>query len=72
MLAFYHAIEYADDLRSFLKRNALLTSGARYEVEIRAASIVACNVRGKKLKDSIIWLSDFNMFSMWLANSKAS
>ena len=44
VLAFYNAIEYADDLKSFLKRNALLTSGARFEVEIRAASIVACNV----------------------------
>lgn len=45
VLAYYHAIEYADDLKAFLKRNTLLTSGARFEVEIRAASIVACNVR---------------------------
>lgn len=44
VLKYYNAIEYSDDLKSFLKRNALLSSGARYEVEIRAASILACHV----------------------------
>ena len=44
VLKYYNAIEYSDDLKSFLKRNALLSSGARYEIEIRAASIVACHV----------------------------
>ena len=47
VLKFYNVIEYAEDLKSFLKRNAMLSSGARFEVEIRAASIVACNVSGK-------------------------
>jgi hypothetical protein len=44
VLKYYNTIEYAEDLKNFLKRNTLLTSGARFEVEIRAASIVACNV----------------------------
>ena len=46
VLKFYNAIEYSEDLKSFLKRNALLSSGARFEVEIRASSILACNVSG--------------------------
>lgn len=45
VLKFYNVIEYADDLKAFLKRNALLVSGARFENEIRAVSIVACRVR---------------------------
>lgn len=61
MLAFYNAIEYADDLKSFLKRNTLLTSGARYEVEIRAASIVACNVSVSEPG----WLVIFNFYLMF-------
>jgi hypothetical protein len=44
VLKYYEAIEYTDDLKTFLKRNAMLSSGARFEVEIRAASIVACHV----------------------------
>ena len=44
VLKFYNVIDYADDLKAFLKRNALLSSGARFEVEIRAASIVGCRV----------------------------
>jgi hypothetical protein len=45
VLKYYNAIDYADDLKAFLRRNVLLTSGARFEVEIRAASIVACRVK---------------------------
>jgi hypothetical protein len=45
VLKFYNVIDYADDLKAFLKRNALLVSGARFENEIRAVSIVACRVR---------------------------
>lgn len=44
VLKFYNVIDYADDLKAFLKRNALLSSGARFEVEIRAASIVGCRL----------------------------
>ena len=49
VLKYYNVIEYSDDLKSFLRRNILLSSGARYEVEIRAASIVACRVINKTL-----------------------
>ncbi len=48
VLKYYGVIEYADDLKAFLKRNAMLSSGARFEVEIRAASIVGCHVRIKR------------------------
>jgi len=44
VLKFYNAIRYGDDLNSFLRRNVLMSSGARYEIEIRAASILACRV----------------------------
>lgn len=44
VLKFYNAIRYGDDLNSFLRRNVLMNSGARYEIEIRAASILACHV----------------------------
>ncbi|RMZ99122.1 hypothetical protein BpHYR1_027735, partial [Brachionus plicatilis] len=53
VLKFYNAIEYSDDLKSFLKRNALLTSGARYEIEIRAASIVSCRMITEKVRKMI-------------------
>ncbi len=45
VLKFYDVIDYADDLKAFLKRNTMLTSGARFENEIRAGSIVACRVK---------------------------
>lgn len=53
VLKFYNVIEYADDLKAFLKRNALLVSGARFENEIRAVSIVACRLLSRKVKELI-------------------
>lgn len=44
VLKFYNIIDYAEDLKAFLKRNALLSSGARFENEIRAGSIVGCRM----------------------------
>ena len=44
MLKYYSAIDYSDELKAFLKRNEMLTTGDVFEVEIRAASILACHV----------------------------
>jgi hypothetical protein len=53
VLVYYGAIEYSDDLKDFLTRNTMLTSGARYEVEIRAASILACHQIAQLVKKQI-------------------
>jgi hypothetical protein len=44
VLKYYKCLEYSDELKSFLKSEIMLRSGDRYEIEIRAASILACNV----------------------------
>lgn len=53
VLKFYDVIDYAEDLKAFLKRNALLTSGARFENEIRAGSIVSCRLLTKAIQKLI-------------------
>jgi hypothetical protein len=53
VLKFYNAIEYSEELKEFLKKNTLLTTGARYEVEIRAASILACHQIAQLVKKQI-------------------
>lgn len=50
VLQYYNVIEYSDELKDFLRSNQLLNSGAIFEVEIRAASIVACHLLSLEIK----------------------
>ena len=44
VLRFYKSIDYSEELNEFLKKNELMKTGDLFEVEIRAASILACNL----------------------------
>ena len=44
ILNYFKAIEYSSELKEFLAGSKLINSGDTYEVEIRAASIVACHL----------------------------
>ena len=53
VLKYYDAIDYSDELKEFLQKNIIMTSGSQYEVEIRAASILACHQIALLIKKQI-------------------
>ena len=50
VLRFFKCIDYSNELNDFLKKNELLHTGDVFEVEIRAASILACNLITQNVK----------------------
>jgi hypothetical protein len=43
-LRYYNAITYSDELTKYLISNKSMNNGDEYEVDIRAASLIACRV----------------------------
>jgi hypothetical protein len=56
VLRFYKSIDYSDELNEFLKKNQLMKTGDQFE--IRAASILACNLITENVKN--LFKNDIN------------
>lgn len=53
VLRYFKAIEYSSELDTFLKSNELMKTGDLFEVEIRAGSILACNLINKLVNEML-------------------
>ena len=51
VLRFFKSIDYSNELNEFLKLNQLMKTGDVFEVEIRAGSILACNLITQKVRN---------------------